>query len=101
MPIDLIVQMISGAVGGNIAGAAIKNFNMGWLLNSVAGLAGGGLAGHFLGPVVGPLLGVVGSAAAAGSLDPMAIASSVVTGGLGGTVVSALAGVVKNMLVKA
>ena len=29
MPIDLIIQLISGEAGGNVAGALLKNINMG------------------------------------------------------------------------
>ena len=35
--IPLIIQLISGAVGGNIAGAILKNFNLGPIGNSIAG----------------------------------------------------------------
>ncbi len=37
----LIIQLISGAIGGNVAGIALKNLNMGVLLNSIAGTVGG------------------------------------------------------------
>ena len=37
----LIIQLISGAVGGNIAGAILKQFNLGPIGNSIAGLIGG------------------------------------------------------------
>ncbi len=46
--VPLIIQLISGAVGGNIAGAILKNFNLGPIGNSIAGLVGGGLGGHLL-----------------------------------------------------
>jgi hypothetical protein len=38
--VALIIQLISGAVGGNIAGAILKNFNLGPIGNSIAGLIG-------------------------------------------------------------
>ena len=41
--IGLIIQLISGAVGGNIAGAAMKQYNLGTIGNSIAGLIGGGV----------------------------------------------------------
>ncbi len=93
MPIDLIIQLLSGAAGGNLAGAALKNINMGWLWNSILGVIGGGVAGQ----VLGPLLGMAGTAATSG-LDPMAILSSVLQGGAGGGVLMALAGVLKGMV---
>jgi hypothetical protein len=36
--LPLIIQLISGAVGGNVAGALMKNFNLGPIGNSIAGL---------------------------------------------------------------
>jgi uncharacterized membrane protein YeaQ/YmgE (transglycosylase-associated protein family) len=40
---SLIIQLISGAVGGNVAGAAMKESSLGTLGNSIAGIVGGGL----------------------------------------------------------
>ena len=79
-PIDLIIQLVSGAVGGNLSGLAGKGINLGWIWNTVLGLAGGAAGGHLLGPIVGPMIGVAAGASAA-NLDPMAILSSVATGG--------------------
>ena len=93
MPIDLIIQLLSGAVGGNVVGAVAKNLNLGWLWNSVAGIAGGGIGGQLLGPLLGATIG-----AAKGGLDPMAILSSVISGGAGGGVLMAVAAVVKQMM---
>ena len=39
--INLIIQLISGAVGGNIAGVALKDYSLGTLGNSIAGVVGG------------------------------------------------------------
>ena len=38
---DLIIQLITGALGGNAVGALVKKLNMGVLLNTVMGLIGG------------------------------------------------------------
>ena len=96
MPIDLIIQLLSGAVGGNLVGAIAKNLNLGWLWNSVAGVAGGGIGGQILGSVLG-----AGMGAAKSGLDPMSILSSVISGGAGGGVLMAVAGIVKGMMAKA
>ena len=42
---DLIIQIIAGLVGGNAAGAGLKNLSLGTAGNSVAGAVGGGLGG--------------------------------------------------------
>ena len=92
-PEDLIIQLLSGAVGGNLVGAIAKNLNLGWLWNSVAGIAGGGLGGQILGSVLG-----AGMGAAKSGLDPMAILQSVISGGAGGGVLMALTALVKQMV---
>ena len=93
MPIDLIIQLLSGAAGGNLAGTVLKNLNMGWLWNSILGVVGGGLTGQIL----GPMLGMAGTAAKSG-MDPMAILSSVLQGGVGGGALMAVAGIIKGMM---
>lgn len=95
MVTNLIIQLVMGAIGGNAAGKALGNFNMGPLMNSASG-AVGGLAG-------GGIMGMLGSAApavadAAGGMDMGAIASQVAGGGVGGAVLMVLVGFVKNMM---
>ena len=68
MDLGMIIQLISGAVGGNIAGSLMKNASMGTVLNSVIGILGGGLGGQLLG-----MLGIGGAAAAGGGMDIAAI----------------------------
>ncbi len=90
---SLIIQLISGALGGNVAGKLLPNLNLGTLLNSVAGIAGGGLGGK--------LLGMAGLAAASGgSLDIASILSSVAGGGVGGGVLMAIVGLIKKAMAK-
>ena len=43
MLINLIIQIISGAVGGNVAAGAAKNIDLGTLGNTLAGAIGGGV----------------------------------------------------------
>jgi len=43
--LPLIIQLVSGAVGGNLAGSLMKNLSLGSLWNSVVGILGGGLGG--------------------------------------------------------
>ena len=100
MPIDLIIQLISGALSGNAVGATAKNLNMGWIWNSITGLLGGGIASQLLGPILGPMLGMAGTAAKSG-MDPMAILQSVLSGGVGGGALMAVAGLIKGMMAKA
>ncbi len=94
MDLSLIIQLISGAVGGNVAGSLLKNASLGTLGNSLVGILGGGLGGQLLG-----MLGV-GGAEAAGSMDIGAIVAQVAGGGVGGGVLLAIIGLIKNALAK-
>jgi len=94
MDLGLIIQLISGAVGGNIAGSLMKNANMGTLLNSVIGILGGGRGGQVL-----AMLGM-GGAAAAGGMDIASILSQVASGGVGGGILLAIISLVKNAMAK-
>ena len=40
---SLIIEAVSGAVGGNVAGAALKDKSLGAIGNSIAGIVGGGV----------------------------------------------------------
>jgi ABC-type uncharacterized transport system permease subunit len=58
--LPLIIQLVSGAVGGNIAGAALKNLSLGTVLNSIFGILGGGIGGAALLAVVGAIKKAMG-----------------------------------------
>ena len=77
--ISLIIQAISGAVGGNVAGAAMKESSLGTLGNSIAGIVGGGVGGTLLQMVMGT------AAAGGGGLDLQSILANVAGGGVGAT----------------
>jgi uncharacterized membrane protein YeaQ/YmgE (transglycosylase-associated protein family) len=93
--VNLIIQLVSGAVGGNGAGALMKKFSLGTIGNSIAGILGGGLGGQLLG-----LLGMAPAAAQGGGLDLSNIVASVLSGGVGGGVLMAIIGAIKKALGK-
>lgn len=96
--VSLIIQLASGAAGGNIAGALMKKFSLGTIGNSVLGILGGGLGGQLLG-----MLGAGGGDAAtatASGLDIGSIISSVASGGVGGGVLMAIVGVIRGQMNK-
>lgn len=96
--VQLLVQLVCGAVGGNAAGGLMKKLSLGTLGNSIVGIIGGGLGGQLLG-----LLGIGADAAggAAGSgMDLGSIASSVLGGGVGGGALMAIVGAVKQAMAK-
>ncbi|WP_456437478.1 hypothetical protein [Psychroserpens sp.] len=95
--LPLIIQLISGAVGGNLAGSLMKKFSLGTLGNSILGILGGGLGGQLLG-MIG--LGGTEVAAASSGMDLSSILGSVAGGGVGGGVVMAIVGMIKNAMSK-
>ena len=82
--LPIIIQLVSGAAGGNIAGALMKNLSLGTAGNSIAGIVGGGIGGQ--------LLSMIG----AGGMD--GIVGSLASGGVGGAVVMAVIGVIKKAM---
>lgn len=89
-----IMNLIGGAVGGNVAGALLKDLSLGTLLNSVVGIVGGGLGGQILG-ALGILGGDGGSA-----MDIGNIIGNVAGSGVGGGVLLAIIGFIKNAMAK-
>lgn len=59
--VSLLVQVLSGAAGGNIAGVINKAKSLGPMLNTVLGALGGVAGGQALG---GSLTGMLGNATA-------------------------------------
>jgi len=90
--LPLIIQLVSGAVGGNLAGGLMKQFSLGTLGNSIAGILGGGIGGQ--------LLGLLGIATGSGGMDIGSIVGSIASGGVGGGVLMAIVGVIKNAMKK-
>lgn len=93
--LPLVIQLVSGAAGGNLAGKLMPKNSMGTLLNSVVGILGGGLGGQVLG-----MLGMGGGADAASGLDIGSIISSIAGGGIGGGILMAIVGYIKGMMKK-
>ncbi len=88
---ELLINLIGGAVGGNAAGAALKNFSLGTIGNSIVGILGGGIGGQLLGS-----LGIMGGGDADSSLEMGSIASNVVGSGAGGGILMVVVGFIKN-----
>jgi len=84
-----IVSLITGAVGGNIAGAALKNYNLGVVGNTIAGIIGGGLGGQILS-------GLLGGGAEAGP----GLLGNIAGSGIGGAVVMIIIGLIKKAIAK-
>jgi hypothetical protein len=94
--VGLIIQLISGAVGGNIAGAALKQYNLGTLGNSIAGVIGGGVGAQIIGALLGG--GTGADVAGVGSLDIGSIIGQIASGGVGGGILMVIVGLIKQAM---
>jgi hypothetical protein len=94
--INLIIQAVAGALGGNAAGAAMKDASLGGAGNTIAGAIGGVGGGQLLTALIPMLQGAAG-----GGLDIGAIHGQVVGGGVGGAILTAIVGLIKNSMAKA
>ena len=83
---DLIIQLITGALGGNAVGALIKKLNMGVVLNTVMGLIGGAGGAELLAKLGVDLGG--------------AMANNTAGAAAGGGILMAVVGLIKNALAK-
>ena len=83
---QLVVSLISGGVGGNIAGALLKNFSLGPIGNTIVGLIGGGAGGQLL--------------SAMGVLQSSGMVGDIAGSGVGGAVLMIIVGLIKNAMAK-
>ena len=86
--LQTIINLIAGLAGGNLAGAASKQNNPGGLINSIAGLAGGGLGGALITSLMN----------SGGKMDAGSIISGIVGSGAGGAILTALVGFIKSRM---
>jgi hypothetical protein len=91
--LPLIIQLVSGAVGANALGNAVKSLNLGPVGNTIAGLLGGGLGGHWV-------TSLAGGAGGTGGLDIGALLASIGGGAAGGGALTAATAYLKLMFAK-
>jgi len=92
--LPLIIQVVAGLIGGNAAGAALKEKSLGTTGNSIAGGVGGLILGQILQAVMGG--GAPDVAAATAGMDVGKIVTDLVGGGAGGAILTAIVGMLKN-----
>ena len=70
----LLIQLVSGAAGGNVAGALNKAKSLGPMLNTIIGALGGLGGGQLLGGTVGGgTVGNIGTSAVIGAALPLLV----------------------------
>lgn len=82
---------MAGAAGGNLAGSLLKQYNLGTLGNSIAGIVGGGLGGQLLGMLIE-------SGASGGGMDLGSLVAQVAGGGVGGGILMVIVSIVRQAL---
>ncbi len=91
--VNLLISLVSGIVGGNIAGAAMPNKSLGPVGNSIAGFFGGGIGGYIL-----QALGVLSATAA--TTDIGSLIGNVAGSGVGGAILLFIVSFIKNAMAK-
>jgi len=92
--INLIIQLIAGAIGGNAAGATMEKANLGPAGNTIAGALGGLGGGQLLSALIPALAG------SAGGVDLASLAGQLVGGGVSGAIVTVIVGMIMNAMNK-
>ncbi|MCZ4352598.1 hypothetical protein O4H61_08735 [Roseovarius aestuarii] len=90
---ELLIGLISGALGGVVSGALLKRLSLGLAPNSIIGIIGGGLSAHsaaLLGP--GGLSGR--------GVDVLTMTGQIATGATGGAALVIVLGLIKTKLRK-
>jgi uncharacterized membrane protein YeaQ/YmgE (transglycosylase-associated protein family) len=90
--VNLIISLVSGAIGGNVAGAAMKDKSLGTLGNSLSGILGGGIGGAIL-----QFLGLVTKD---GGVTLTSILENIASGGVGGGILMAIIAAIKGAAAK-
>jgi hypothetical protein len=93
---QILINLVAGAIGGNASGAAVKQFDMGTLGNTIAGLVGGGV----LGQIITLIWPAISAAAAGGSFDVGTVIAQLIGGGVGGALLQIIVGAIKNNMAK-
>lgn len=93
--IGLIIQLVAGGVGGNIAGSALKQYDLGTIGNTIAGVVGAGVGAQIIGALLG---GGAEAAGSGGGLDIGSIIGQIASGGVGGGILMVIIGLIKQAM---
>ncbi len=89
--VNLIIQIIAGAIGGNAIASGVKNASLGTAGNSVAGAIGGLGGGWILSALVPAISGASG-------VDIGSVIGQIVGGGVGGAILTVVVGLIRNAM---
>lgn len=94
-----IISLISGAVGGNVAGAATTDKNLGPMVNTIAGLIGGG-AGQFILQAMGILAATQAPGSTGSEFDISSLLANIGVSGVSGGVLTGIITLIKDAMAK-
>jgi uncharacterized membrane protein YeaQ/YmgE (transglycosylase-associated protein family) len=94
---SLLTTVVTGAIGGNAAGAVKKDMSLGTVGNTLAGVVGGGVVSQLLPMLTG---GSVDITSMIGGLAGNALAGNLAGSGIGGAIAMMAVSYIKNMMNK-
>jgi hypothetical protein len=98
--LPIIVQVITGIIGGQAVGAALKQTALGQLPKILGGAIGGVGGAAILGSLLGGTVDPAAAAAAAGGLGSALNIPNIVGGAGGGAILTGIIGAVMNAMKK-
>ncbi|WP_080424851.1 hypothetical protein [Burkholderia ubonensis] len=87
---NLIIDIIGGVIGGNVAGKLLEKYSLGPLGNSIAGILGGGIGGEVFRAFTEGMVSPGGE-----PIDIASILGTAGSGGVGGAVLTIIVGLAK------
>ena len=90
--VQILINLIAGALGGAAIGKSSPSFVLGTVGNIISGLVGGGVLGQIATLALPSIL----AAAQSGNLSVGGVISQLVAGGAGGAILTAIIGAIKN-----
>jgi len=95
--LNMLIQLMAGAVVANAAGALLRPFSLGPVGNLTTGIVGGALGGQLLKMLLAGSA-VAGDGSAGGALALGSLLTQIVGGGVGGGVLIVILGLVRQVM---
>ncbi len=95
---ELIISLIAGAIGGNVAGGLLNRMSLGTIGNSIAGILGGGIGIYILSMLGAESLARIAGGSEIGEIG--ALMGPFVMGGLGGAIILVIVGTLWRMVTR-
>ena len=92
----LILQLIAGAVGGSVVGAALKQYDLGIIGNLIVGIIGGGIGAQIIGALFSG--GEADTIVGPGGFDLGTLIAQFASGTFGGGVLVVITGLIKESM---